>query len=92
MDDSTAWKEFLANWPKDLKKTGIVISLQGETVSFRSYMMNPNMVLFERHNPDALGARSVLLTYSQIAAIKFTDVVKTPTFQAVGFIGELSSR
>jgi hypothetical protein len=40
--------------------------------------------------PDSLGARSVVVPYNQILALKIVDVVKPKHFQAVGFEGVFS--
>jgi hypothetical protein len=41
----------------------------------------------ERQTPDSLGARTIILEYAQISAMKIVDVVKSKSFQSIGFEG-----
>ena len=92
MNPDTPWKAFLAKWPKDLPKRGVLVTVLNDQTPFRSFMLTEEMVLFERINPDPMGARMVLMTYDQIAALKITDVVRESVFAAMGFVGKLSGK
>ena len=92
MDPETPWKALLTKWPKDLPKRGVLVSVLNDQTPFRSFMLTDEMVLFERINPDPLGARMLLLPYDQIAALKITDVVRESVFRALGFVGKLSGK
>jgi hypothetical protein len=85
MTTGEAWKEFFLHWPHDVERRGIVVAAFGEQIPFDGYATSEHLVMFERRVPDTAGARKVLLAYSEIQAVKITDVVKTRSFHAVGF-------
>ena len=60
-----------------------------EQIPFEGFMLCERMLLLERRAPDSLGARTVLVPLAEIQILKFTDVVKSATFQALGFRGKL---
>ncbi len=85
MDTAQAWKEFLTHWPPDVERRGIVVASFGEQIPFDGYATGENLVMLERRVPDTSGARKILLAYSEIQAVKITDVVKARSFHAMGF-------
>jgi hypothetical protein len=79
------WVEFFALWPTDLPRRGILVTSFNEQIVFATFGTSKNFILLERQTPDALGARSVVVPYEQILALKIVDVVKPKNFKASGF-------
>lgn len=82
------WLEFLARWPAQLPRRGVIVT-ELEQIPFEGFMLCESLLLLERRAPDSLGARTVLVPLAEIRSLKFTDVVKAATFQALGFRGKL---
>ncbi len=87
MDDSSAWKALLDNWPSGLARTGVVVSTFNEQIPFDGFMHTAAFMMVERKTPDTLGARKVIIPFSGIAAIKFVEVVGSQAFVPWGFVG-----
>ncbi|MGA2060840.1 MAG: hypothetical protein ABSG67_10195 [Thermoguttaceae bacterium] len=85
--NSNHWGEFFLRWPADLPRRGILVTAFNEQISFSNFWTSGNFLLLERQTPDSLGARSVVVPYNQILALKIVDVVKAKQFKAVGFEG-----
>jgi hypothetical protein len=81
------WAEFFAHWPIDLPRRGILVTSFNEQIIFATFGTSGNFLLLERQTPDALGARSVVVPYEQILALKIIDIVKPKHFKAAGFEG-----
>jgi hypothetical protein len=81
------WAEFFARWPIDLPRRGILVTSFNEQIVFATFGTSSDFILLERQTPDALGARSVVVPYEQILALKIFDVVKPKHFKASGFEG-----
>jgi hypothetical protein len=81
------WRDFFAQWPADMPRRGIIIAEFGEQMPFSAFWTSPTYLLLERTTPDSLGARTIVLPFTQVAALKITDVVKPKTFQPLGFEG-----
>jgi hypothetical protein len=79
------WGEFFTLWPADLPRRGALVTAFNEQVFFSTFSTSANFLFLERQTPDSIGARSIILPYSQILAVKIVDVVKTKQFKAVGF-------
>lgn len=79
------WREFFHNWPVGVPQRGVLITLSNEQIPFVAYVSSQDMLLIERPSPDAIGARRVLVPFSQIAGVKFTDVLDIKLFRTVGF-------
>ena len=92
MNDSAIWAQFFQKWPAKLPQRGVVVTTFAEQISFCGFLRTADMVLFERVTPDAVGARKIILTYSQIASLKITDPVGGEIFADVGFQGQLAAR
>ena len=54
-------------------------------------MTTENLLLMERRAPDALGARTVLVPYESIIAVKFVDQIDPRAFSAAGFEGKFDN-
>jgi hypothetical protein len=85
--DSNYWGEFFANWPAELPRRGIVVTSFNEQIVFSTFWTSGSLLMLERQTPDSLGARSIVIPYDQILALKITDIVKAKSFKAAGFDG-----
>ncbi|MCC6123515.1 MAG: hypothetical protein IT426_00985 [Pirellulales bacterium] len=81
------WRDFFAHWPSEVQRRGIVVTSFGEQIPFSAFWTSSNLLLLERQTPDSLGARTIILAFAQIVAIKIVDVVKAKSFQSIGFEG-----
>ena len=63
-----------------------------EQIPYTSFLTSQTHLLIERQTPDALGARTVLLPYDQILAVKISDVVKATAFESLGFEGARAAK
>jgi hypothetical protein len=79
------WRDFFTNWPSEMKRRGIIVTSFGEQIPFSAFWTSSNLLLLERQSPDSLGARTIVLTFTQITALKIVDVVKINAFQSLGF-------
>ena len=84
----SAWKKLFLSWPADMPRRGILVASFGDQIPFAGFMTSESFLLVERATPDAVGARSVVLAYGQILAVKITEVVKSKSLRAIGFEGE----
>ena len=89
MNDSH-WRSLFTNWPENMSRRGIVVTTLNEAITFKGFMIKEQMLLIERQNPDALGARFVMLQFDAIAAVKLVDPLKAEDFAPLGFQGRLS--
>lgn len=85
-----SWKQFFTHWPEGIPRRGVLVDTQSETTLFKSFMLQGDMLLLERTNPDPLGARFILLQFDAVHALKFTDPLKETVLADAGFIGRLS--
>jgi hypothetical protein len=85
INPSEAWHAFLCHWPAEVPRRGIVITLWSEQIPFVGFYLGADLICLERQTPDSYGGRSIVLSFSQIAGIKYTDVVKTKTLESLGF-------
>jgi hypothetical protein len=79
------WHDYFVQWPSELPRRGIIIASFGEQIPFSGFSTSPHFLLLERQTPDSLGARTIVLTYNQIEALKIVDVIKPKSFQPLGF-------
>lgn len=81
------WRDLFVNWPADLQRRGIIVAAFGEQIPFSGFSTSSNHLLLERQTPDSLGARTILLPFDQVSALKIVDVIKPKIFQSLGFEG-----
>jgi hypothetical protein len=81
------WRDFFEQWPAELQRRGILVTAFGEQIPFSGFWTTANLLLLERQTPDSLGARTIVLAFTQITALKIVDVVKPKCFQSLGFEG-----
>jgi hypothetical protein len=85
MDALHSWKDVFCQWPADMPRRGVLVAAFGEQIPFSGFSTSEAFLLAERQTPDAMGARTVLLPYDQIVALKIVDIVKMRLFQSLGF-------
>jgi hypothetical protein len=83
--DLAPWSEIFRAWPASLPRRGIVVTTLNEQVPFADFLISDHLLLLDRPTPDTMGGRKVMLPFSQIAALKITDVVKNSLFVPMGF-------
>ena len=87
--DGAVWRRFFLEWPDSIPKQGIVVNTLGEQSPFKGYMVNDNMLLLERTNPDPLGSRFIVMSFQYVACVKLIDALKAGPFEEIGFVGTL---
>lgn len=90
MNSGQTWKSVFAAWPEVIPRRGIAISTLNEATPFKGFMIKDETILLERTNPDAMGARYILLSFDAIHMVKFTDPLKESVFTGAGYTGKLS--
>ena len=88
----TNWKHLFQNWPQDTPRRGILVTKLNEQIPFSGFLVSEAFLLVQRQTPDSLGARTVVLPYDELAAMKLVDVVKASVFQKLGFEGKLPAQ
>jgi hypothetical protein len=89
VDALEQWKAWFREWPAELPRNGVVVTVSGEQIPFQGFLAGEDMVLLQRRAPDSLGSRQVLLPYQRIDSLKITEVVSPKVFAAAGFEGKL---
>ena len=79
------WRELFSNWPEQRPRHGIVISSWQEILPFDEYLISDAVLFLNRPQPDSVGSRKVMIPFSQILAVKFTDVFELDEFSSMGF-------
>ncbi|MCA9247547.1 MAG: hypothetical protein KDA42_10540 [Planctomycetales bacterium] len=87
MESTEAWRDCFTNWPDEVPRRGILVTGYAEQVAFDAFYTNPEFLLITRNAPDALGARQLIIRYSDISALKITDVVPPKAWSKLGFAG-----
>ncbi len=82
---TSVWQKTFLGWPAGLPRRGVLVTQFGEQIPFSHFLASPELLLLERTNPDSLGSRKIMLPYAEVAAVKFTDVLKAKAFQPLGF-------
>ena len=85
MNQSTSWKDFFQNWPREIPQRGVVVTRFNEQILFQSFLTKDTFLLLQRQTPDVVGARFVLLPYDTIDALKIVDAIPPKVFAATGF-------
>ncbi len=91
-DVAESWRNCFRQWPSDLERRGVLVTSFGEQIVFDGFAISDDMLLLERKAPDTVGARTVILPYPHIQALKIVDVTKVKTFQSMGFTAPLTAR
>ena len=77
--------QLFSAWPESIPKKGSALTSFGELIPFTDYLLNGELVLLVRAQPDAQGTRRSIVPISQIVAIKFQDAIDPDRFSAMGF-------
>lgn len=85
MDVLHSWKDVFVRWPAEMPRRGVLVVAFGEQIPFAGFATSEAFLLIERQTPDSLGARTVVIPYDQIAALKIVDILKMKLFQSLGF-------
>ena len=85
-DAAETWRQCFARWPAEMQRRGVLVTSFGEQIPFNSFATSGDVLLIERRAPDTVGGRTVLMAYQNILAVKIVDVVKTKTFESMGFV------
>ena len=88
-DAAETWRNCFRQWPAELDRRGVLVTSFGEQIAFDGFATSEDMLLVERKAPDTVGARTVILAYTAILALKIVDVAKAKTFQSMGFTAPL---
>ncbi|MHB9048371.1 MAG: hypothetical protein ACYC35_20865 [Pirellulales bacterium] len=92
MSAAEGWKDCFQRWPEDMPRHGVLVTAFGEQIPFDGFLLSDTLLLLERHTPDTIGARKVLLSFEQILALKIVDIVKPKSLQGLGFRGSLPTK
>lgn len=84
-DAAEIWRQCFAQWPAEVPRRGVLVTSFGEQIPFESFSASNDLLLIERRAPDTVGARTVLIAYQNIQALKIVDVVKAKAFASLGF-------
>lgn len=91
-DAPGVWRRCFESWPSELERRGVLVTAFGEQILFDNFATSPDLLLVERRAPDTVGARTVIVSYDQIAALKIVDVAKAKAFQSMGFVAPPSRK
>lgn len=78
-------QQLFAEWPAAIERKGTVITSWGDAVPFVDYMMNGDLLLLIRSQPDAHGTRRLIMNMSDVQGIRIIEAVEPQRFQAMGF-------
>jgi hypothetical protein len=84
-DATVAWRNCFQRWPDELQRRGVLVVSFGEQIPFDGFATSDDLLLVERRTPDTVGSRTVLIAYSEIQALKITEIAKLKSFQGLGF-------
>jgi hypothetical protein len=84
-DTAEIWRHCFQEWPAELERRGVLITSYGDQIPFEGFATSSEMILVERHAPDTVGARMVMLPYGNIQGLKIVEVTKLKAFQPLGF-------
>lgn len=85
MDDTQSWKTCFSRWPHNVRRRGVLVMRFDEQVPFSGFRTGAEQLLVERTTPDPMGARMLIVPYSQIAALKVTDPLDSKAVKEMGF-------
>lgn len=85
METTEHWQSLFENWPEVIQRKGSVVTHQGESIPFVSFLVSFGLLLIERDGPDANGTRKVIVAFNSIAMVKLSAVGEMSLFQSMGF-------
>lgn len=78
-------QQLFAEWPAAINRKGTVITSWGDAVPFVDYMLNGELLLLIRSQPDAHGTRRLIMNIKDVEGIRITEALDPLKFQAMGF-------
>lgn len=90
MGHGAAFRKIFQTWPEKLPRRGILVDSFNEATPFKGFLLSAEFVALERTNPDALGARIILMPYDNIANLKFVDPLRSEDLKPFGCEGKFS--
>lgn len=85
MEKSLCWQTLFQRWPDSIPKLGIAVTSLNEGIPFNNFQVSDYAVLFERDRPDTMGARTAIVPWEEIVAVKLTSPIESAQFQDMGF-------
>jgi hypothetical protein len=85
METADAWRSLFENWPESIPHEGIVVTNFQESISFTDFMISGGILLVQRDQPDTVGARTVMISYDAISAVKIKNALELARYQVMGF-------
>ena len=86
------WKSLFSAWPPEQPRRGVLVTNFGEQIAFAGFLTGEEFLFVDRQAPDSMGGRALFVPYQNIAAVKFTDVVKEKGIHDLGFQGNLPKK
>lgn len=83
----TNWHEFFNNWPTSISRRGVLVTSFGERFTFSDFITSDAFLVVKRETPDIDGARTIVLDYDGVCAVKIVDLMKPRTVVEFGFGG-----
>lgn len=80
-----AMQQLFAEWPAAIERKGTVITSWGDSVPFVDYMVNGEMLLLIRSQPDAHGTRRLIMRIDDVQGVRILEALDPLKFQAMGF-------
>lgn len=87
MNNGDTWRDYFSNWPSGVAPTGIIVTSYQEQVPFESFQLSDRLLMLNRRAPDTVGARRVVVPFSEIVAVKITDILPAKAIKELGFEG-----
>ncbi len=84
-DNAASWRHLFSGWPAGVPYRGVVVTSFDEQIPFEAFQFTESMLLLDRPTPDTLGARRIIVPFTNIAAVKITEVTQEKAFEPVGF-------
>ena len=89
MTSADTWKKLFTDWPAAMPRRGVLLSVLNESMPYRDFWLNGDLLLLERTTPDALGGRFIILSFDAINSLKFIDPINEASIAEAGFVGAL---
>lgn len=85
MTSMNSMQQLLAEWPAAIERKGTIITSWGDSVPFVDYMLNGDLLLLIRSQPDAHGTRRLIMNLKDVNGIRIVEAIDPTRFQAMGF-------
>lgn len=85
MTQPNSMHQLFAEWPAAIERKGTVITSWGDSVPFVDYMLNGDLLLLIRSQPDAHGTRRLIMSINDVNGIRIMEAIDPHRFQAMGF-------